>query len=902
VYKLIAKSTQCQLTALATAVLLSLASTPANALSLGRITVQSTLGEPLKAQVDFLDINAEEAATVSARIASPEAFKAAGLDYNAALSSLRATLQRRSDGRAYLQLTSDHIVNEPFIDVILETSWNSGRIVRDYTLLFDPPSQVIAKSQAPDATQLASQTVISTAPPAAGKSQPSVANTAQAAVTSKQAAIASRQAAAAAKQPTTPESVKTVRVQPGQTAGEIAVTYHPANVSLDQMLVAMLRANPDAFIENNVNRIRAGAVIALPSEQAAKATGTDEAARIVIAQSRDFDEFRRKLASNVARTADAPSAREASGQVQALVQERKAAPVTPDKLTLSKGSVQAKSGEDQLASARNAQQAQARAAELAKNISDLKQLAAAASAPAKAVEPPPAARAASAPVPSVSNPVTVTAPAIAPAAVTRPLPAPASKPAAVEPVAQAESGLLADVLAEPLLPAGVVALLALLAAWGVYKRKQSQKSTAVDSSFTEVKPSETLTNASGGQVIDTSTGLASGASMVYSPSQLDAADDVDPVAEADVYLAYGRDLQAEEILKDALRNTPERVAIHAKLAEIYAKRQDVKALEAIATQAFNLTNGSGPQWDQICEKGLSIDPDNALYLPGGQPSFVSDATVVMDARSNLAATTGADDVAAAKAAADAVTSRAGALEDLDLDLDFSLEEPSDLPDLTPPAPVQIPPTRPVALESSPISGLVANTMPGGLDFTTEPAPFDPVSKLAALHEELPDVVAPTAQTVSMGAYDPDKTMVFDRQASWPNPPATPTAAEAPATSEVPLMPEFEPEPSQPQPPERSLPSEPQMTLAEEVAPVAEAPKDMLSFDIDSLSLELADDKTPTPEVADEPAMDPLETKLALAEEFRAIGDDDGARALIEEVVSEATGELKVKAQQALGKL
>ena len=72
-------------------------------------------------------------------------------------------------------------------------------------------------------------------------------------------------------------------------------------------------------------------------------------------------------------------------------------------------------------------------------------------------------------------------------------------------------------------------------------------------------------------------------------SQLDAIGDVDPVAEADVYLAYGRDLQAEEILKEALRTNPQRVAIHAKLLEIYSKRRDAKGFELLAGQLFALT-------------------------------------------------------------------------------------------------------------------------------------------------------------------------------------------------------------------------------------------------------------------------------------------------------------------------
>ena len=83
---------------------------------------------------------------------------------------------------------------------------------------------------------------------------------------------------------------------------------------------------------------------------------------------------------------------------------------------------------------------------------------------------------------------------------------------------------------------------------------------------------------------------------------------MDPVAEADVYLAYGRDLQAEEILKEAIRHNPARVSVHVKLGEIYAKRQDRKALEAGAGDVFKLTQGEGPDWARITELGRSLDP------------------------------------------------------------------------------------------------------------------------------------------------------------------------------------------------------------------------------------------------------------------------------------------------------
>ncbi|MDP3413837.1 MAG: fimbrial protein FimV, partial [Polaromonas sp.] len=112
------------------------ASLQVQALGLGRVTVQSALGEPLRAEIDIPEINAEEAASLRASVASADAFKAAGLEYSAAVTNLQISLQRRPDGRSYLRLTSDRPVSEPFVDLILEARWASGRIVRDYTMLF----------------------------------------------------------------------------------------------------------------------------------------------------------------------------------------------------------------------------------------------------------------------------------------------------------------------------------------------------------------------------------------------------------------------------------------------------------------------------------------------------------------------------------------------------------------------------------------------------------------------------------------------------------------------------------------------------------------------------------------------------------------------------------------------
>lgn len=141
---MIAKSHRWQKTVLAAAVssLLGLVGSNALALSLGRITVQSALGEPLRAEIDIPEINAEEAASLKTRVAQPSDFQAAGLEYNPAMAGLKTSLQTRANGKAFIRLSGDRSINEPFVDMILEATWASGRIVRDYTMLFDPVSQI----------------------------------------------------------------------------------------------------------------------------------------------------------------------------------------------------------------------------------------------------------------------------------------------------------------------------------------------------------------------------------------------------------------------------------------------------------------------------------------------------------------------------------------------------------------------------------------------------------------------------------------------------------------------------------------------------------------------------------------------------------------------------------------
>jgi pilus assembly protein FimV len=782
VLKLIAKSHRWQQTALAAAALFALWEPNAMALSLGRVTVLSALGEPLRAEVEVPDINAEEVASLKTAVASPAAFKAAGFDYNAAMSSLQATLHKRPDGRSYIRLSGEQAIHEPFVDMILEVSWASGRIVRDYTLLFDPPNLRPAAPITPTPAQVAAP-------------QPGVrvVEPVRAPVPIAPTVVEPRKVAPAPKRSDASHTSGggQINVKVGDTAGKIAATVKPPNVSLDQMLVALLRANPAAFISDNVNRIKAGSILTIPTAEQAEGTPTAEATHLIIAQSKDFNDFRQRLAEGATNAPVAAAESKASGSVQAKVEDKRAPAATPDKLTLSKGAIQKQQAEDQLAKERSAQDAANRAAEIAKNIQDLSKLDVA----SNAVTP--------APKTTASTPAG---------------PILASNAASAAAATGTDQRLLGELMENWQLPTAAIGILALLAFLGFRRSRPHPTAIEDEPVFPEelLRP-ESFVAASGGEQVDTHDSVASNSEIAFSPSQLGTASEVDPVAEADVYLAYGRDLQAEEILKGALRSNPERIAIHQKLLELFAKRRDLKAFDAIAELAFAACKGEGPDWERIRELGLSLDASNPLYQTGGQQGTAHDSA----AGSTLPGPTAN--------AADTTAQGVGTI-DLDLDLDFSHSE--------------------VATDDDgETNASLAETAPGTLNLDLKRVNAD--VKATALPSAVADAV--------------DNSIDF----SLPDQNVVPAPAEP-----------------------RSSPAAASTT----------SKFGMLDFDLDSLSLDLDDVPAADSNSTAAGQSDPLATKLALAEEFLIIGDVDGARALFEEVVAQASGDLKIKAQQALSKL
>ena len=820
------------------------------ALGLGRLSVQSSLGETLRAEIDVTSLTPEEAANLKIRIAPPDSYRAAGVDYNSVLPTTQAALLRRADGLPFLRLTSDRVVQEPFVDVILELSWSTGRLVREYTLLFDPPSERPLAAAPASAPAALTAPVFSTpvpAQPAVPAALPAPREMVQAPKpAAPERAPGKRAEPVLAAAPSAEPAASSYRVRSGDTLTGIASDKRSGSVSLDQMLVALYRGNPQAFVGDNINRLKSGVVLAVPSADTAAAVDGSEARRLIVAQSADFSSFRQKLASAVPVAQADSLARKDVGKVQARVDDGKAAAaLTPDKLTLSKAASAPASAapEARISKDKEKQDAAIRMAELSKNVEDLKKLsgatgvskdvAASAAAPAQtkpavpsvpALMPLPdtaasaadsASQAAAAETPASSASLAEAVAVVVPAA--PPKAAAASQPAsAVAAVADQEPGVLDELLENNLtsLIAGGVALLALLG-FGVYRARRP-KTDSGETSFLESRlQPDSFFGASGGQRINTRE-AASGASssMNYSLSQLDAIGDVDPVAEADVYLAYGRDLQAEEILKEAMRSTPQRMAIRTKLLEVYAKRRDTKGFELLATQLFTLTNGEGEDWATAQAMGLEIDPENPLYQAGGRPALVDSSGLSFEP---LGAST---------------------------------------------MPQAITPTPSTFADSAGSSG--DELMP--LD---APEPSDAVDFHLDLDEAEPEPSAGRSSQLSM------EPLEFDAQ-----PPVS-----AP----------------------ESVASEPFEVAEVESASATPSAAMPLEFDLSDISLDLDEPANPTaqpieeaPDVQIDEAIedvdsDPLERKLELAEEFRLIGDVEGARDLLQEIATNAEGAMKAKA-------
>lgn len=950
----------------------------ADAAGLGKLTVLSALGQPLRAEIELTAVTPEEAADLTARLAPPDAFKAANIDYNPALANLRFEIEQRG-GRHFIRVTSTQPVNEPFVDMLLELTWAKGRLVREYTFLLDP-----AEMRATQAPQVAAPVDV------ARGGQARQGTTTPGSSTAAPAQPATQPAAPTAQQRREEQNQPDVRVKRGDTLSEIATDIKPAGVSLDMMLVALFRANPEAFSGNNMNRLKSGTILSVPGADAVRSTGAREARRIVVAHAADFNAYRERLAGQVAASTPAKkpeAAQSATGKITTKVEERPTAVnEAKDQLKLSKaGEGSGKSGaaaavEDKIAKDQQVADAAARVKELEKNVSDLEKLMTVKNEPAADAQGKAAVAQADKPAaPPVPPPVDLTpqAPAKAPVA-------PPTVPAKPEP------GLM-DTVTENM-PLIGVALATLLAAVGLTmsRRRKAQEKKVVVAKQDVVAladpgiAAQPLHEEAGGQSVDTSNSVFN-SNFAPSASQLDT-NEVDPVAEADVYIAYGRDLQAEEILKEALRTHPERHAVRLKLMEIYATRKDTRAFEAQASELYGMTKGQGEDWAQAAALGRTIDPHNPLYAGG-------DAAI----GGGYAAAAGAAAVAAGAAAyaageADRMSDFGSMLDerreardahaaDEGLDLDLGSPPPARLDDVTAdPLDFDFANDTPAAhVEEQPTANLM------DFDFSDErtatpaptPTPAPSVAEsegehlldfdLGGLAGERPAAGTPQAQAAEEAApdhldlaFDASETppaaaetatpsrldelgMDFDLDLPGADQPAVQATAAVPAPAdplaELDLM-DFDLPADVPPGQAAAQPAQepalgldeqdfalPDLPQAEEAVTAAPPPE----FDLSGIDLDLDEDKTAAPdpyatsaqakaeaaaaeaaaeaEAIEAPTAEPMsalqmemDTKLDLAIAYQEIGDKEGARELLDEVIRGGTDDQVARANQMLAQL
>ena len=859
-------------------IFLSLA-TSAYAAGLGKLSVTSLLGQPLSAEIDLVSLQPGEFEVLTARVASPEAYTDARIEYSPLLRQIRFSIERKADGSPVLKMTSAAPINEPFLDILVEVTWPAGKLVREYPILLDPPGFNEAKIQAPVTAPVPSR-------PAATAVAPSPA------ATKADGAAAAVAAKGASYGP----------VKRGDTLSKIASEMKGNGISLDQMLVALFRENKQAFANGNMNLLKTGQILRIPSASDVAKIAKDEAQKEVRVQVADWKTYREQIAGTAAAAAKPAATNVASGQVAP------SKPVTPppasnsDQLKIAKadtaqsgatsapdvkGGVDAAKGaaakEDAIAKEKTLAEAKARIEALekqkldAQKLVELKAPLTASPADTTPTEVPPVPAAVPAPAAPVAK--KPDAPKVPPP--------PPPEPELMDTVME-NLPIIAGVGGAAVIGAGLFALMRRRKNAGGPNSSMAQTSSLMPS---EIK-TNTVTDARVGGLVDTGN-----SSFLTDFDKIDSAaivdtDEVDPIAEAEVYIAYGRDAQAEEILKEALVHDKGRHDISMKLLEIYHARKSASAFEPVAREIKEAIGEASPMWATVASMGASIDPSNALY---------QGATGNVEASSIVAS--GADAVA--------TDSVGDASQRLDIDFDLDLDDSATIGITSPPAAAPAAADKPTEtagldfdlalLDSSAAAPAVADapTETAGLDFdlalldsaAAAPAAAATPTETAGLDFDLalPDssAAAPAVADTPTETAGLDFDLALLDSPTEAVPAVVAASAAAPAATSVGADVDFDlPSLSLDEP--SAAPSvAPSVDLPVSEVPVKPASIPLPNLDLSGLSLDLD-----TPAGVAEPASDldteAVTTKLELAKAYVEIGDSDGAKEILLEVLQEGS--------------
>jgi pilus assembly protein FimV len=918
------------------------------ALGLGKLTVESALGQPLSARIDLLAPSREELDSLTAKVADPALYRQNNLAYQAVLSRTRVSVERGANGEPYLRVVSPAVVNEPYLDLLVEVNWASGRVVRDYTFLLDPPGSAAATPVEPMTPSRGAgaspRTTTAAAPAQAPATAPAPAPTPSAA----QPAPAPAPVAAPGSAPAAASSgERTYQVKRGDTLSKIASQYKPETVSLEQMLVALFRSNEGAFDKANMNRLRAGAIVTIPNAAEASTTTQAEAVRVIKVQADDWRGYRDRVAG-AAPQVDERAARTAGGKIGTTVEDKiPAARPGGDQLKVSKEAGAGKSGSAENGIAREAQlkDAQSRIAELEKNLKEMQravelknqsmaQLQAQADAartkaaepatakgePPKGFVPAPAAPSVVAPVVKAPEPAApkaeapkveapkVEAPKVEAPKVEAPkieapkvevpkveapkaeapkaaepakteAPAPVVLPKVTPPKAAAPKqeppGFFEDLLGgTPPWAIGAGALAVLGGIFGLIAARRRKTTKFEDSiiSGTDIK-TNTVFGSTGGGVVNTGENSLASDFSREGLGNIDT-DEVDPIAEAEVYLAYGRDAQAEEILKDALKKDPQRQEIYLKLLEIHAQHNKPSAFETVASELYAVSHGQGESWHKAVGLGRQLDPNNPMFAEGGAAAMRGPDTQGFTVSPKL-------EPAPAKPAA-----AAGNALDFEVDDDISISPTSGA---VPKSAADILAGAENELEKTARSGhaftdTVADKSKMALAGGAATAGAA-VAGVAAAGKSGLETLIDKVEHHAESALDARR---FELDFHLDD-------AEKPA----PIRPVAEPAHTV------THGGEPAHTVAHGAAAGSGLTRPEAALELDKLDLSFDPDRTtfedPTPSVLDGQWHDAA-TKLDLAKAYQEMGDVEGAREILQEVLHEGDDQQKSEAQSLLAKL
>ncbi len=314
------------------------------ALQINQPILFSRIGEPLQLEFLVTDVSEAEEKSLKINLADILVYQSTQIERVAGLDGLKFEFTKQSDGKYKVNVTGTQPISQERADLIVDFDWASGRRFINIGLnLQTPPvsttaAPVATTPAAPAADTQAEQPVASPAPPASQPEQEAIAPTPSSEQTAAPdpeqktaSAAASTDTDSAVSQSTAPQ----VEVQKGDTAGKLLQGLATREISLDQLLLAMLHNNPDAFVASNVNRLKAGALVTLPTSDEAATFDRQQARESIQLQASDFNAYRTSLGYSAPLSSQtSASKRESSGKLKGEVTQKEPPPV--DELTLSK--------------------------------------------------------------------------------------------------------------------------------------------------------------------------------------------------------------------------------------------------------------------------------------------------------------------------------------------------------------------------------------------------------------------------------------------------------------------------------------------------------------------------------------------------------------------------------------